>query len=119
MHVLVVEDDPDARNGMLKVLACAGFTAAAAGDGVAALEEVRQRRFDAIICDLRLPHLPGAGFYEQLAGEQPDLARRVIFVSGIAYDPAVKEFLESTGQPYFGKPYDAAALIETVRRVAV
>lgn len=118
MDVLVIEDDPDAREGLVRVFTRAGFAVTAVDDGLAALAQVRERAFDAIVLDLRLPYLPGGGFYEQLAHEAPALAHRVLFVTGIAHDPAVREFLESTGRPYFAKPYDARELIEAVRRVA-
>ena len=118
INVLVVEDDPDTRAGMRKVLVEAGFDVTEADDGLRALEVVSQRSFDAIVCDLRLPYLPGGGFYEELLRRDPDLAQRVMFVSAIAHDPAVRQFLNQTGRPYLQKPYEVMELIETVKRVA-
>ena len=103
---------------MRKVLVEAGFTVTEADDGLRAMEIASQRRFDAIVCDLRLPYLPGGGFYEALLERDPELAKRVIFVSAIAHDPAVRQFLEATGRPYLQKPYEVKELIETVKRVA-
>jgi len=103
---------------MRKVLAEAGCTVTEADDGLRALELTAARRFDAIVCDLRLPYLPGGGFYEALLEQDPELAKRVIFVSAIAHDPAVRRFLDGTGRPYLQKPYEVTELIETVRRVA-
>jgi len=103
---------------MRKVLVEAGFTVTEADDGLRALEIASQRRFDAIVCDLRLPYLPGGGFYEALLERDPELAKRVIFVSAIAHDPAVRQFLDATGRPYLQKPYEVKELIETVKRVA-
>lgn len=118
MNVLVVEDDPDTRAGMRKVLAGAGFAVSEADDGLMALRQVEGQRFDAIVCDLRLPYLPGGGFYEEILHRDPDLARRIIFVSAIANDPAVRQFLDGTGQPYLQKPYEVGELIEIVKRIA-
>ncbi len=118
MDVLVIEDDPDARAGMKKVLADAGFSVAEADDGLIALRLVEDRRFDAIVCDLRLPYLPGGGFYDELLHRDPQMARRIIFVSAIAHDPAVRQSLDETGQPYLQKPYEVKELIEAVKRVA-
>lgn len=117
VNVLVVEDDSDARAGMARVLLAAGCVITEAEDGRAALQAVESRRFDAIICDLRLPYLPGGAFYEELLKRDPALARRVIFVSAIAHDPAVRRFLDGTGQPYLQKPYDVKELVETVRKM--
>lgn len=118
MDVLVIEDDADARAALTKALAVAGFGVTEAENGLAGLQLVAGRRFDAIVCDLRLPYLPGGAFYEELAGRDAALARRVIFVSAIAHDPAVREFLDATGQPYLQKPYELDELVAAVRRVA-
>jgi len=118
VNVLVVEDDPDARAGMVKALLAAGCTVTEAEDGLEALQLVAGHPFDAIVCDLRLPYLPGGGFYDTLLKRNPDLARRVIFVSAIANDPAVRRYLDGTGRPYLQKPYEVNELLETVKRVA-
>lgn len=118
MNVLVVDDDPDALAGMAKALQAEGCTVTEAEDGLEALQRVADHPFDAIVCDLRLPYLPGGAFYETLLEQNPALARRVIFVSAIAYDPAVRRYLDGTGQPYLQKPYEVKELVETVRRVA-
>jgi two-component system NtrC family sensor kinase len=118
VNVLVVEDDPDTRAGMAKALLAAGCSVMEAENGLAALQATGSHRFDAILCDLRLPYLPGGGFYEELLKRDPALARRVIFVSAIAYDPAVRRFLDGTGQPYLQKPYEVNDLIEAVRTIA-
>ena len=118
MDVLVIEDDADARAAMAKALTAAGYVVTEAEHGLAGLQHVARRPFDAILCDLRLPHLPGGAFYEELVQRNPAMAQRVIFVSAIANDPAVREFLEQTGRPYLQKPYEVDELIATVRRVA-
>ena len=118
MNVLVVEDDPDALAGMTKVLQAAGCTVTQAEDGLEALQLVAGHPFDAILCDLRLPFLPGGAFHDTLLKRNPTLARRVIFVSAITHDPAVRRYLDGTGQPYLQKPYDVKELVETVKRVA-
>jgi DNA-binding NtrC family response regulator len=118
MDILLVEDDADARAAMAKALTASGFAVTEADNGLVGLQHVAQHRFDAIVCDLRLPYLPGGAFYEELVSRDPALARRVVCGSEIAHDPAVRAFLEGTGRPYLQKPYELDQLIETVRRVA-
>jgi CheY-like chemotaxis protein len=118
MDVLVVEDDADTRAGLRRVLTQAGFRVTEAVDGLIALRLVATQPFDAIVCDPRMPYLPGGGFYDELLERDPEAARRIIFVSAIAHDPAVRQFLDGTGQPYLQKPYEVKDLIEAVKRVA-
>src|SRR3970040_2141887 len=49
MDVLVIEDDSDAREGLVRTLSRAGCDVTAVDDGLAALAQVRERTFDAIV----------------------------------------------------------------------
>ena len=107
------------RNGMIRVLEHAGFGADAVPNGLAGLSAARDGTYAAIICDLRLPFLEGHDFYTQLQEHLPHLTGRVVFVTGWAKDEKAREFLESTGQPFLGKPYEINELMDAVRKVAV
>src|SRR5438045_1504134 len=58
-RVLVVDDDRALRHALITLLNSAGFTAIAAGDGNAALVQLRDNRFDLVILDLGLPRVSG------------------------------------------------------------
>jgi two-component system response regulator BaeR len=60
-HVLVVEDDERIAQLILDYLRYEGFTAAAIGDGLLALAQVRRSPPAAIVLDLMLPGLDGLG----------------------------------------------------------
>ena len=55
-----------------------------AADGVAALELLRERSFDAVLCDLRMPRLDGAGLARELAATRPELTERLLLMTGDA-----------------------------------
>jgi CheY-like chemotaxis protein len=57
--VLVVEDEPDARELLKRVLERREASVLVAGDGRAALELLRQRRPDVIVSDIGMPELDG------------------------------------------------------------
>ena len=44
-------------------------------------------RYDAILCDLMMAEMKGEQFCHELTSRAPELARRVIFMSGGAYTP--------------------------------
>ena len=44
--------------------------------------ELSGQQFDLVICDLKMPRLDGQSFYRTLEEANPDLAHRVIFVTG-------------------------------------
>ena len=118
MRVLLIEDDPLVRDGMIRVLEHGGFTVTAVANGLSGLAELRDQRYSAIVCDLRLPFLEGNDFFMQVKELFPEMATRTVFVTGWADDPDTREFLEKTGQPFLGKPFAADELVKIVRRLA-
>src|SRR5262245_29344096 len=71
-RVLVVDDDEREQQEMALVLEQAGFAVALACDGLLALSEMRQRRFDAVVTDFHMPHLNGLEFFTQSRILWPD-----------------------------------------------
>src|SRR2546425_9329784 len=61
-RILVVEDDPDARDEMARVLRSEGYDVAAAGDGEEALAELRRAAPALILLDLMMPVMDGFEF---------------------------------------------------------
>jgi two-component system chemotaxis response regulator CheY len=64
-RVLVVDDDERERQATAFVLQQAGFMVVPACDGLLALSEMQQRRFDAVVTDFFMPHLNGLEFLVQ------------------------------------------------------
>ena len=80
--VLVVEDEPALAAAVSEALTDAGFVVDRAGDGEEALRRVGAKAYDLIVCDLKMPKIDGIRFYQKLSASHPDVARRVIFVTG-------------------------------------
>ncbi len=73
-------------------------------------------RFDLIITDLMMPEMSGMDFYEELARRFPDIAARVMFVTGGAFTPAAKAFLDRVKKPVLDKPFSPKQLRDQVER---
>jgi CheY-like chemotaxis protein len=65
---------------MVEMLEAGGFAVTAVGDGLAALQALRHRRFDAVVTDLDMPRLDGRALIRRLGGLRPDLP--ILVVSG-------------------------------------
>jgi PAS domain S-box-containing protein len=110
-RVLVVDDDPLVLRSLTRVLA-RDFEVASARNGREALDIVRAGgTFDAMLCDLMMPELSGIELHELLEKDDPELARRTVFLTGGAFSPSAQTFLDSVGQPHLEKPVD----LKTVR----
>ena len=84
-------------------------------DGREALARATQRRYDLVICDLKMPGLGGQQFYEALASAGSPLCDRVIFVTGDPLSAATLEFFEHHRLPYVPKPFRVEELLQAVR----
>ena len=51
-----------------------------------------------------MPGMGGRGFYEIIARELPELARRIGFVTGDTMSPSARGFLDSANRPFLEKP---------------
>ncbi len=117
MSVLLIDDDPGIRATLGRALEKAGFDVKAVGGSVAAFAELGNRSFEAIVCDVVLPLADGTVLYELIQANFPDMADRVIFVSGWVKDEKIRRLLEYTGRPFLTKPVKPAALVRAVQQV--
>ena len=118
-RVLVVEDEPALATAVADALTDAGFVVDRAGDGEEALAFVRERLYDLVVCDLKMPRLDGRAFYRAIAATAPDLAQRVIFVTGDVVAADAARFLEETGCRWLAKPFRLGDLLTAARDVLV
>jgi signal transduction histidine kinase len=115
--VLVIEDEPALATAVAEGLTDAGFVVTRAADGEEGLERLREKTFDVIVCDLRMPRLDGPAFYRAIAASSPALARRVIFVTGDVAGTEAERFLEESGCRWLPKPFRLADLLRAARDV--
>jgi CheY-like chemotaxis protein/two-component sensor histidine kinase len=67
-------------------------------------------RFDVILCDLMMPGMTGMEFHGVVAERAPDQAERFVFVTGGAFTPAARAFVERVKNTFVEKPYDLRTL---------
>jgi PAS domain S-box-containing protein len=68
------------------------------------------QRFDVILCDLMMPHITGMDFYMELQRIDRGQARRVIFLTGGAFTPRMRAFLDEVENLRLEKPFEPASL---------
>jgi two-component system NtrC family sensor kinase len=115
--VLVVEDEPALAAAVAESLTDAGFQVDRAGDGEEALARVRERAYDLIVCDLKMPRLDGMQFYRAIAATNSSISRRVLFVTGDVAGTEAERFLEETGCRWLAKPFRLNELLRVAREV--
>jgi len=115
--VLLVDDDRQLASTLQWVLADRSYLVDVAYDGRDALGKIMANQYDAIVCDVMMPHLRGDQFYKEAIVVHPELANRFIFVTGYAADPQINLFLCKTGCKYLMKPFPVQKLIDCLEQL--
>ena len=113
--ILVVEDEAALAAAVTDALRDADYVVERAADGEEALARVREQQFDLVICDLKMPRLDGQSFYRTLEEANPDMAHRVIFVTGDVAGTDAETFLKESGCRFLAKPFRLGDLLQAVR----
>ena len=119
LRLLVADDEEAVRKTWERYFTRLGATVTVAGDGQRALDLLRGQDFDAVVLDLKMPVLDGWDVVQAARRERPDLASRIIIVSGDAtglFDLQTAEHLE----PWrvLEKPVDLDAIRQAVLRAS-
>ena len=110
LRILVVDDEPNARELMARVLMGDGHAVDTASDGTDAGWRLREASYDCVVADMRMPGMGGQELYRLAEQTMPELARRFIFVTGGTMSPKTSAFLSSTASRYVMKPIDGGEL---------
>ena len=116
--VLVVDDDPDAREFLSTVLQDNGFAVTTANDGTEAIAMIEQSPPDLVALDITMPEKSGVAVYRRLKEDDQLKTIPVIVVTGISDD--FKKFISSRRQVpppegYISKPVDHEQFLKMVR----
>jgi len=85
------------------------------------LDELKQGHFDVTFCDWKMPGLSGRQVYEHVRAINPQLSRRIVFITGDVINEPMRRFLESEQLPCLTKPFalpELRAAINTVLKMS-
>ncbi len=116
-RVLVVDDEQQVRSIMSRILS-RYHAVEIASSGAQALELLKKdQNFDVVLCDMMMPSVSGMDIHEWLSSEYPDLAKRMVFVTGGAFAPDAREYLERVETRQLSKPFSSKDLLTMVSSV--
>jgi DNA-binding NtrC family response regulator len=113
--ILVADDDPQMQLALKASLTRAGYEVSVVSDGCAALQELQERNFDAIISDQRMPEMSG----QELLAAMQSQGIRTPFIMITAYgtiDQAVQA-MQLGATDFISKPFSTEDLERVVTRV--
>jgi CheY-like chemotaxis protein len=112
-YVLVVDDEPDMRDSVTRILHRGGYESVAAGSGEEALIFFQQRRPLLILTDLRMPGMDGLALLRAVREHGSPIP--VVVVTAYASDATAREALAAGASAFLPKPFTGAQLLGAVR----
>jgi two-component system, OmpR family, KDP operon response regulator KdpE len=111
-RILVVDDDPQIRRVMRVTLTGQGYEVDDAKDGEAALDTLRDHRFDLVLLDMNMPGMGGLETCRAIRG-QSDIAIIMLTVRDAESDKV--DALDAGADDYITKPYHTPELLARIR----
>jgi DNA-binding NtrC family response regulator len=117
LQVLAIDDEPRFLESLRLALEDVHHVETSS-DARAALELLRAdpQRFDIVLCDLAMPTMDGATFYERM--QELDIAERFILMTGGAFAPRAAAFVQSAVCRNIGKPFLLERLLALLDEVS-
>jgi signal transduction histidine kinase/ActR/RegA family two-component response regulator len=116
-QVLVVDDEVQITELIFDVLNRQGARVDLANSGVEALDQIKRKSYDVIICDQRMPGVSGQRLYRLVESLNPELKHRFLFVTGDVVNAQTKRFFMQAGVQYIRKPFRIHELVESIEGV--
>ncbi|MFC1639165.1 response regulator [Gemmatimonadota bacterium] len=115
--VLVVDDEPDARDYLTTVLEDNGFATVIAKDGTEAIARLEETAPDLVSLDITMPEKSGVAVYRRLKEDEQLKNIPVIIITGVSDE--FQKFISTRRQVpppdgYISKPVDAEAFMKMV-----
>jgi PAS domain S-box-containing protein len=120
VHVLVVDDEIDARELVRRLLEIAGATVSVAGSASEAMERILSRRPDVLVCDIGMPGEDGYSLIRRLRDleEKQESAVPAVALTAYARSEDRTKVIRSGFQNHLAKPVEPAELLAVVSSLA-
>jgi len=117
LPVLLIEDEPAVMSYVRAVLERRGYSVVCSESGVEGLRLLETGEFMGVVSDMRTPvGVDGAQVHAWITQHRPDLASKVVFITGDIANEETVATLRETGAPCVEKPFRVQQFIDVVSR---
>jgi signal transduction histidine kinase/ActR/RegA family two-component response regulator len=114
LRVLVIDDEPGILRACTRMLRTHEVTTCE--DSPLALKLIADEDYDVIFCDLMMPKMTGMELFQSVERDCPEMAKRMVFISGGAFRPDAQKFLNAHADQHLSKPFDRTSLLGALDR---
>jgi CheY-like chemotaxis protein len=117
LPVLLIEDEPAVMAYVQAALERSGYPVVCCESGVDALRLLEKGQFRGVVSDMRTPGgVDGAQVHAWIVRNRPDLASRLVFITGDIANEETVATLRETGAPCVEKPFRVQQFIDVVAK---
>ena len=111
--ILIIDDEKAIRKTLSEILSFEGYKIDEAADGEEGLNKFRQKTYDAVLCDIKMPKIDGIDFLQKAVEVNPDVP--IIMISGHGNIETAVEAVKKGAYDFIQKPPDLNRLLITIR----
>ncbi len=117
LPILLIEDEPAVMSYVRAVLERSGYAVVCSESGAEGLRMLESGDFLGVVSDMRTPGgVNGADVYAWISRNRPELASRLVFITGDIANEDTAATLQRTGAPCVEKPFGVQQFIAVVQQ---
>ena len=111
--VLIIDDEKAIRKTLSEILSFEGYKIEEAADGEEGLKKFREKTWDVVLCDIKMPKIDGLDFLQKAVEINPDVP--IIMISGHGNIETAVEAVKKGAYDFIQKPPDLNRMLITIR----
>ncbi len=111
--LLIIDDEKAIRKTLSEILSFEGYTIDEASDGEEGLKKFKEKTYDAVLCDIKMPKIDGLEFLQKAVESSTDVP--IIMISGHGTIETAVEAVKKGAYDFIQKPPDLNRLLITIR----
>ena len=111
--ILIIDDEKAIRKTLSEILSFEGYQIDEAGDGEEGLRKFKEKSYDVVLCDIKMPKIDGIEFLQKAGQSNGDVP--IIMISGHGNIETAVEAVKTGAFDYISKPPDLNRLLITIR----
>ncbi|HVZ58095.1 MAG TPA: sigma-54 dependent transcriptional regulator [Chitinophagaceae bacterium] len=111
--ILIIDDEKAIRKTLGEILSFEGYKIDEASDGEEGLKKFREKSYDVVLCDIKMPRIDGIEFLQKASESNGDVP--IIMISGHGNIETAVEAVKKGAFDYISKPPDLNRLLITIR----
>jgi two-component system NtrC family sensor kinase len=117
LPVLLIEDEPAVMAYVRAALERSGYTVVSTESGAEGLRLLESGQFLGVVSDMRTPGgVDGADVHAWLSRHRPDMAKRIVFITGDIANEETVATLRRTGAPCVEKPFRVQQFLSVIEK---